>query len=307
MYLIFIAPAWTIKPLNEAAVVKLITLAAVTAFVLAVVQVARQRRSVAERELARFAALNRIGMALDSELDEQRLLHLIAETARDLTGADFAAFTLRPFNKFGTPAVPAEGNLFYLAAVVGVTKEQEEMFRRMPLGGEGLLAPIFREGVAVRVPDALAFIEQSDAPRALADESRTGAFAYAHGLTAQRGLLSFGVPRGHPIVRSFLGAPLLDYDRKVRGGFLLGHSEPEKFTEEQETLLVGLAAQAAIALENAHLYRAAQEQTQELNAIFESIADGVVVVDQQGEIVRENAAARRIREALEHSPAGSKF
>src|SRR6266702_3613401 len=110
----------------------------------------------------RFAALSRIGVALMSELDEARLLYMIAETARDLSGASFAAFTLRPINNEGQPMVPSEGNLFYLAAIVGVTKEQEELLRQMPLGGEGLLAPIFRHGVPVRVDDAVAFIHQPE-------------------------------------------------------------------------------------------------------------------------------------------------
>lgn len=43
----------------------------------------------------RFAALSHVGTALMSELDETRLLHLIAETACELTGAAFAAFSLR--------------------------------------------------------------------------------------------------------------------------------------------------------------------------------------------------------------------
>ena len=101
----------------------------------------RQDRSSAEQAASRLAALNRIGIALSRELNETRLLHLIAQTARDLTGAGFAAFTLRPVNELGQPLVPAEGTLFHLAAVVGVTGEQEALFRRMPLGGEGLLAP----------------------------------------------------------------------------------------------------------------------------------------------------------------------
>lgn len=109
----------------------------------------------------RFAALSRVGTALMRELDETRLLHLIAETACELTGADFAAFSVRPTDESGQLLVPSKGNLFHLAAVVGVTKEQEALFRRMPLGGEGLLAPIFRHGVSVLVPDVLAHIAHS--------------------------------------------------------------------------------------------------------------------------------------------------
>src|SRR6185312_3031580 len=157
IYFLFVPPVNTIKALTKESATQLITFAAATIFVLALAQLARLRRSMAVREAARFQALNRIGTSLASELDERRLLQQIAETARDLTGAGFAAFTLRPLNELGQPLVPSEGNLFHLAAVVGATAQQEEMFRRMPLGGEGLLAPIFRHGVPVRVADALAF------------------------------------------------------------------------------------------------------------------------------------------------------
>src|SRR5947209_5080122 len=220
----------------------------------------------------RYAALSRVGTALMSELDEARLLHLIADTARELTGATFAAFTLRPVDEEGRPLAASEGNLFYLAAVVGVTKEQEELFRLMPLGGEGLLAPIFRQGVSVLVPDALAFIPQADGPHHPnpQHQARQAAIAFAHGHIPLEGLQSLGVPRGHPIIRSFLGTPLLDRNRQVRGGLLLGHSKPGQFTPEDDALLVGLAAQASVALENARLYRAASQRAQELNAIFES-------------------------------------
>jgi signal transduction histidine kinase/GAF domain-containing protein len=307
VYYFFIAPQNTLKPLSPESAIQLVTLAAVAGFVLAIVQLARFRRAMAEHAAERLTALNRIGTALVSELDETRLLHLIAETARDLTKAGFAAFTLRPINELGQPLVPAEGSLFYLAAVVGVTTEQEALFQRLSLGGEGLLAPIFRHGVPVRVADALAFVdrpEHTQAARLRAmsietrDSARQAAFDYAHGLLAKEGLRSLGVPRGHPVVRSFLGAPLVDRNGNVRGGLLLGHSEPGRFTHDDEVLLVGLAAEAAVALENARLYSSAQAQAQELDAIFESIADGIALVDDEGRILRENRTAHRLLKAL---------
>ncbi len=278
----------------------------------------------------RFAALSRVGTALMIELDETRLLHLIAETACELTGAAFAAFSLRPMNEEGQPLVPSEGNLFHLAAVVGVTPEQEALLQRMRLGGEGLLAPIFRNGIPVRVADALAQVQRPEAATAASPAethtaptinrapihpadainrvptllARQAAFDYAHGQLSKEDLHSLGVPRGHPVVRSFLGAPLLDHMGQVRGGLLLGHSEPDRFTQEDETLLVGLAAQAAVALENARLYHIAQMRAQQLDRIFESIGDGVTLLDSQGNIVRENGAARRVREQLKDSPEG---
>src|SRR5260370_17283151 len=95
----------------------------------------------------RSAALSRVGLALMSALDETRL----AETACELTGAEFAALTLRPVNDEGEPLVPAEGGRFHLAAVAGVTPGQETLVRRTPLCGGGVLAPAFPPGPPLRL------------------------------------------------------------------------------------------------------------------------------------------------------------
>lgn len=256
-----------------------------------------------------FAALSRVGTALMSELDEKRLLYLIAETACELTGASFAAFTLRRTNEHGQVIGPSEGNVFYLAAIVGVTQEQEAMFQRMSLGGEGLLAPIFRQGLSVLVPDVLAYYHkrasQGEQPGEPAlSEARTDAFAFVHGQRTTDGVHSVGLPHAHPVMRSFLGVPLLDRERQVRGGLLLGHGEPHRFTGDDEAMLTSLAAQAAVAIENARLYDALQMRVQEMNALFEHIADGITLVDGHGRILRENSAARHLRERLVYSPHG---
>ncbi len=321
VYVLFLTPVGLVKEVSTRNVAQLVTLAAVNVFTLLLVQLARAQRDTAARQAGRSQALNVVGSALTSELNEARLLHMIAKTARDLTGADFAAFTLRPLDPHGHPLVPAEGNLFHLAAVVGVTPEQEALFRRMPLGGEGLLAPIFRHGVTVLVADALGMVHSvrsttpanspsQQAPEKIMpggqgangpthrqsaigrrDAARAAASAYAHGQLEARDLQAVGSPRGHPVVRSFLGVPLLDREGQVRGGLLLGHTEPGRFNAEDEQLLVGLAAQAAVALENARLYRAAQTQAKELDAIFDSISDAVMLVDGEGRVIRENRAA----------------
>jgi len=260
----------------------------------------RRQLSTAER----IAALSRVGVALMLELNETRLLHFIAQTACELTGAAFAAFDLRPLNKEGQPLVPSEGNRFHLAAVVGVTPEQEAFFRHMPSGGEGLLAPIFHQGVPVLVADVLAFHSPSgrSAPSDLGHAAREAAEAYALGKIPTESLRSLGIPRGHPHVRSLLGVPVLDSQGGVRGGLLLGHSEPGRFTLEDEAILVGLAAQAAVALENAELYRVAQRRSQVVERIFAAMGDGILLVDEQGSILYENAAAHQMRELLEGTP-----
>src|SRR6266446_4431481 len=252
----------------------------------------------------RIAALRRVGVALMLVLNETRLLHFIAQTACELTGAAFAAFALRPLNKEGQPLVPSEGNRFHLAAVVGVTPEQEAFFRHRPAAGEGLLAPIFHQGVPVLVADVLAFHSPSgcSAPSDLRHAAREAAEAYALGKIPTQSLRSLGIPPGHPQVRSLLGVPVLDSQGKVRGGLLSGHSEPGRFMLEDEAILVGLAAQAAVALENAELFRVAQRRSQVVERIFAAMGDGILFVDEQGSILYENAAAHQMRELLEGTP-----
>jgi signal transduction histidine kinase len=262
--------------------IELGALGAISVYVLLLVQLARSRREAAERELARVVALNTVGAALTSELREERLLQMIASTACKLTGAQFAAFTLRPLDARGQPLTPADGSHFHLAAVIGVTPQQEALFRSASLGGEGLLAPIFRDGATVRVDDALA----APMPNGF------------HNGGAGK------MPRGHPFIRSFLGAPLLDREGAVRGGLLLGHDEPQRFTADDEALLKALAAQAAIALENARLYRNAESQAAELGAVFESMTDGVMVFSQRGALLHENHAVAPIRAMLAQDPNG---
>jgi signal transduction histidine kinase len=255
----------------------------------------------------RLVTLSRVGAALLREHDETRLLKMIAQTACELTGAAFAAFSLRPVGETGQPQGPAEGYLFHLAVVVGVSPEQETLLRRMPLGGKGLLAPIFQHGVPVCVADILALQDRSLALAAdrEQDTAHDLAAAYARGDLPVQRLRSLGVPQGHPLPRSFLGAPLLGLQREVRGGLLLGHPLPDQFSAQDELLLVGLASQAAVALENIRLMRAEQMQAQELRAIFESSADGILLVDHSGQVLRENAPARRLRLQLEQEPGGT--
>lgn len=326
VYLVLLPPSLALKPLNSHTFVQLLLLASISVYVLLLVQLARNRRFAAEREVERFAALNAVGTALSGELHETQLLRLIAQTACNLTEAGYAAFTLRPVDALGQLLGPSEGNHFHLAAVVGATPEEEELFRRMPLGGEGILAPIFRYGVTVRVDDALALLPAShhastarrhpahsshaaasdgNAPReSKRDAARRQALAYAHGKASADDLRAVGIPRGHPVTRSFLGAPLLDRDGNVRGGLLLGHNEPGRFTKDDEILLNALAAQASVALENARLYHNVQSQAEELNAVVESISDGVMVFDHQGVLLRENHAAASIRASLERQKSG---
>src|SRR5439155_585008 len=59
-------------------------------------------------------------------------------------------------------------------------------------------------------------------------------------------------------LRSYLAIPVIR-SSEVLGGLVLGHAAPGRFTERHERLLGGLAAQAAIAIDNARQYKVADE------------------------------------------------
>ena len=71
------------------------------------------------------------------------------------------------------------------------------------------------------------------------------------------------MPEGHLPVRSYLAVPVVSRSGEVLGGLFFGHPEPGVFTERAERLLAGIAAQAAIAIDNARLYPAAQTELAE--------------------------------------------
>ena len=79
-----------------------------------------------------------------------------------------------------------------------------------------------------------------------------------------------GMPTGHLPVRSYLAVPVKSRSGEVIGGLFFGHSQTGVFTERAERLVVGVAAQAGIAIDNARLYEAAQRAADERKALLES-------------------------------------
>jgi len=79
---------------------------------------------------------------------------------------------------------------------------------------------------------------------------------------------SVGFPPGHPPMRSFLGVPI-----RLRGvaygNLYLTEKDGGDFTEEDEELVALLAAQAAVAVENARLYESATGWSQQLESLNE--------------------------------------
>ena len=77
---------------------------------------------------------------------------------------------------------------------------------------------------------------------------------------------SSGFPDGHPPMRSFLGVPVRIRDEVYGNLYLTEKQDGGDFDEEDESLVVALAAAAGVAIENARLYAEARRQQQWLRA-----------------------------------------
>ncbi len=78
------------------------------------------------------------------------------------------------------------------------------------------------------------------------------------------------MPRGHLPVRSYLAVPVKSRSGEVIGGLFFGHPEPDVFTERAERLVVGMAAQAAVAIDNARLYEPRRRPPRSASGLLES-------------------------------------
>jgi len=74
--------------------------------------------------------------------------------------------------------------------------------------------------------------------------------------------ISYGFPIGHPVMRSFLGVPVVIRGH-VWGNLYLTEKDEGEFTEADEEAVVILARWASIAIENARLYETSERRREE--------------------------------------------
>jgi PAS domain S-box-containing protein len=81
------------------------------------------------------------------------------------------------------------------------------------------------------------------------------------------------MPPGHLPVRSYLAVPVISRSGEVVGGLFFGHPETGVFTVRAERIAAAIAAQAAIAIDNARLYQAAQREIAERRRVDAALRD----------------------------------
>ncbi len=192
--------------------------------------------------------LNQTGAALARELDLDRLVQTVTDAGVQLVGAAFGAFFYN--------STDASGQHLLLYTLSGAP---HEAFAKFPLPGKtALFGPTLDGAAVVRSDD-------------IVKDPRYG-LSHPH----------HGMPPGHLPVRSYLAVPVVSSSGEVHGGLFFGHPEPAVFKERAERVVVGIAAQAAIAIDNARLLRALKASERRFRALIEHSADGVAVVDGAG-------------------------
>lgn len=72
-----------------------------------------------------------------------------------------------------------------------------------------------------------------------------------------------GMPKGHLPVRSYLAVPVASRSGEILGGVFFGHPETGRFLPRHERLMLAVAAHAAIAIDNARLFKTAEYELEE--------------------------------------------
>jgi PAS domain S-box-containing protein len=165
-------------------------------------------------------ALYSIGNLISEDLDIERILQKVTDETTKLTGAAFGAFFYNTINK--------SGESYTLYTLSGAPKEAFEKFG-MPRNTALFNKTFSGEGV-LRVDD-------------ITKDPRYGQNAPHHGM-----------PEGHLPVVSYLAVPVISKPGTVIGGLFFGHPKPGVFKKDHEAIVVSIASQAAVALDNAKLY-----------------------------------------------------
>jgi signal transduction histidine kinase len=188
-----------------------------------------------------------VGRTLTTELDQRVVLDRVLNTAREVTGARYAALGILNDTHSGLER--------FLTA--GVDETTRRAIGDLPRG-RGVL------GALIEHPQPLRLRDVGEHPS------------------------SYGFPAGHPVMRSFLGVPVM-IRGQVWGNLYLTEKGGGEFTPQDEEAAVILAEWAAIAIENARLYETSERRRQEFEKAFRGLeATHDVAVAIGGEIALEH-------------------
>ncbi len=171
-----------------------------------------------------------VGRALTTELDQSVVLDRVLQTAREITGARYAAIGV----------LNEERDELAQFLTAGVDDDQRRAIGALPTG-RGVLGEIILHPEPLRLDDV------------------------------GRHPSSYGFPAGHPVMRSFLGVPVL-VRGAVWGNLYLSEKEGGgEFTASDEDSAVILAEWAGIAIDNARLYETSERRREDFEQAYRGL------------------------------------
>lgn len=227
----------------------------------------RLQEAALREETHTLETLNRTGATLAGELHLERLLQTVTDAAVEVTGAKFGAYFHNVMDE--------TGERLHLYTLSGADRAAFDSMGRPR--ATAIFGPTFRNETIIRSGDILSDVRYGqNAPHK-------------------------GMPEGHLPVRSYLAIPVVSRSGEVLGGLIFGHPDTNRFTERHERLMIGLAAQAAIAIDNARLFEAVEaaretleqrveERTAERNRIWSMSRDLFAVMGFNGYLKAVNPA-----------------
>ncbi len=216
--------------------------------------------------------LNQVGSSLAAELDLDRLVQMVTDAGVKLTGARFGAFFYNVVNE--------TGEKYLLYALSGAERSDFDRFG-MPRA-TAIFHPTFMGEGVVRSDD-------------ITVDERYG-----------KNDPHKGMPEGHLPVRSYLAVPVISRSGEVVGGLFFGHPKTARFTDRHERLATGIAAQAAVGIDNARLYEAAQKELAERVRAETALRDlnETLEVRVAEEIERRSQAEEALRQSQKMETVG---
>ncbi|MCC7164059.1 MAG: GAF domain-containing sensor histidine kinase [Anaerolineae bacterium] len=212
-----------------------------TIFSFWIFEIVQEREAEIERRSQQLSALHDAAIALTTELELTTVLQKVVDLSRDLVGAKYAALGVLQNN----------GRSIEQIVTAGLTPEQRALMGDLPRG-HGLLGALIHEGKAIRIPN-------------ITNDAR-----------------SVGFPPHHPSMKSLLGVPIRFKGRIIGDLYMTDKLAPDGsttiFSSQDQDVLEMFATQAAIAIENAQLYRQKQQLAilQERERFGMDLHDGII-------------------------------
>ncbi|WP_340672323.1 PAS domain S-box protein [Bradyrhizobium ottawaense] len=225
----------------------------------------REAEEIIKEERHALEVLNRAGSELSQETDLHKLVQIVTDAGVELSGAEFGAFFYNLINE--------AGESYTLYTLSGAPMEAFSKFP-MPRNTE-VFGPTFNGEGIVRSEDI------TKDPR--------------YGKNAPRS----GMPDGHLPVRSYLAVPVISRTGEVLGGLFFGHAKTGVFSDRSERGLSGLAAEAAVAIDNVRLSQAMQREIDERKRAQDALVELNATLERQ--VAERTEQLRKNEEALRQS------